>query len=383
MRFSRASDERGMALALAVFALVVIGALVAGIYFSGQLEQRSGRNTAYAAQAFEAAEAGLGNEIGNWNGVAYNSLAVGGTNTGALRQAVTAGAPVTYSTTVTRLNGNVFLVRAVGERFRGTTYTDANLLGSRSLSLFARLVPVNIQINAAITARSDVQVGGNATIDGNDNAPPGWLACGSASPALPAIITSGTVSTNGSPNISGAGSPPYRQNQTIADSIFSSPYNQLVAAANLTMGSGNLKPNPVVSGTPATCNKTNILNWGDPTATTACAGYFPIIHITGTGTTSIQSNASGQGILLVDGNLSLAGGFKFNGIILVKGSFDASHGNNTIYGAVFSGSDASLDDVTITGTPTVRYSTCAINRVLNASAVAQPLRSRSWAQLYN
>ena len=45
MRARRLSDERGIALAVAVFALVVIGALVAGTFYAGRLEQQTGRNT--------------------------------------------------------------------------------------------------------------------------------------------------------------------------------------------------------------------------------------------------------------------------------------------------------------------------------------------------
>ncbi len=37
-------DERGMALAVAIFALVVVGALVAGAFFAGTQEQRVGEN---------------------------------------------------------------------------------------------------------------------------------------------------------------------------------------------------------------------------------------------------------------------------------------------------------------------------------------------------
>ena len=59
MSTSRISNERGMALAVAIFALVVIGALVAGTFFAGRLEQSSGQATVYASQAAEAAEAGL------------------------------------------------------------------------------------------------------------------------------------------------------------------------------------------------------------------------------------------------------------------------------------------------------------------------------------
>ena len=49
MRTPRLADERGMALAVAIFALVVVGALVAGAFFAGNLEQRTGRNAVYAA----------------------------------------------------------------------------------------------------------------------------------------------------------------------------------------------------------------------------------------------------------------------------------------------------------------------------------------------
>ena len=58
MRTPRLTDERGMALAVAIFALVVIGALVAGAFYAGNLEQRTGRNSVYAAEAAQAAESG-------------------------------------------------------------------------------------------------------------------------------------------------------------------------------------------------------------------------------------------------------------------------------------------------------------------------------------
>ena len=42
MRHSKLTNERGMALAVAIFALVVIGALVAGAFYASTLEQRTG-----------------------------------------------------------------------------------------------------------------------------------------------------------------------------------------------------------------------------------------------------------------------------------------------------------------------------------------------------
>ena len=53
-------DQRGMALPLALFALVIIAALLAGVFYMGRLEQRTGDNFMARAQASEAAEAEIG-----------------------------------------------------------------------------------------------------------------------------------------------------------------------------------------------------------------------------------------------------------------------------------------------------------------------------------
>ena len=59
-------DERGMALAVAIFALVVVGALVAGAFFAGGQEQRVGDNTRRLVKSFGVAEQGLDLVIRRW-----------------------------------------------------------------------------------------------------------------------------------------------------------------------------------------------------------------------------------------------------------------------------------------------------------------------------
>ena len=61
------NDERGMALALAMLSIVVIGAIVSGTFFAGRMEMVSGRNSVYAVQASEAAEAGLAAAFSPWD----------------------------------------------------------------------------------------------------------------------------------------------------------------------------------------------------------------------------------------------------------------------------------------------------------------------------
>src|ERR1044072_1356615 len=65
-------DERGMALAVAIFALVVVGALVAGAFFAGTQEQRVGENQRRVQQSFGVAEAGVQERVISWDPTTMN-----------------------------------------------------------------------------------------------------------------------------------------------------------------------------------------------------------------------------------------------------------------------------------------------------------------------
>ena len=126
-------NERGIALAFAVFTLAVIGALVGSAFFAGRLEQQSGRNALFAVQAGEVAEAGLSDAIATVAAATLEGLPVGGAplDIGTL----TLAGGVSASRQVTRLTGSLFLIRASGVRngAAGTT------LAVRSLGLLVRL----------------------------------------------------------------------------------------------------------------------------------------------------------------------------------------------------------------------------------------------------
>src|SRR5213596_3187745 len=69
-------DERGMALAVAIFALVVVGALVAGAFFAGTQEQRVGENQRRVQQSFGVAEAGAQERVMSWKPDSMNKRAL-------------------------------------------------------------------------------------------------------------------------------------------------------------------------------------------------------------------------------------------------------------------------------------------------------------------
>lgn len=124
--------ERGMALPLALFALVVIAALVAGGFTAALLEQRIGRNVLYAVQAAGAAEAGAAIVIGGWDDQGLGLLAPGNS---AVLATVPLPGRTAYSPTVSRLNGELFLVRVAG--IRGDA--DGGALARREVGLLVRV----------------------------------------------------------------------------------------------------------------------------------------------------------------------------------------------------------------------------------------------------
>ena len=131
-RAARLDDDAGFALATAMFTLAVIGALVAGSFLPGRLEQQSGSNVTYATQAREAAEAGLAEAVAALEAPALEQLVPGivldlGT--------VTLGEMVTVRTTVARLTSRILIVRSYGTRHDAS----GGELATRTLGLFVRL----------------------------------------------------------------------------------------------------------------------------------------------------------------------------------------------------------------------------------------------------
>jgi hypothetical protein len=126
-----------MALPLALLALVVIAALVAGGFTAAHLEQRIGRNALYAVQAAGAAEAGAAAVVGGWEGLGLGFLAPGAS---AVLPAAALPGPTAYSPTVTRLNGELFLVQVEGTR----SDAGGGMLARRDVGLLVRVADSTI-----------------------------------------------------------------------------------------------------------------------------------------------------------------------------------------------------------------------------------------------
>lgn len=374
----RLRSERGVALAIAIFAIVIIGMLVAGVFYGSFLEQKTGENTLYAQQAFEAAESGMADVFNSWDQSVYSAFPV---DTPQALAAVTTGR-TRYTPIVTRLSSGLYLVAARGEQMNGS----GGILARRTLATLGRLTPTIVDVQAAVTSKGNVRVGGNSTVDGNDHIPTGWGGCTIGAPKA-GVRTDGTVTLIGGGTT--LGSPPNREHDaSVVDSLFTNPFEELKALRNITLSSENNNGMaPATTGTPLRCDRALELNWGEPwynppaTGVVAqCQGYFPIIYRNGN--LKVQ-NGRGQGVLLVEGDLEIRGNFEFTGLVITRGEVKANGTGNKVTGGVLA-RNADLGDLTsFIGNPVVNYSSCAISRALNASALVRPITERSWAQLYN
>ena len=370
-------NERGFALAGAIFALVIIASLIAGAFFASRQEMRVGRNTQTYQRAFGAAEAGINNTVANWSSVgSFNAMNVGDsqTVTGTLP-----GNGGSYTTIVKRLNNELFLVR--------TTGTDPSNTGSRTLAAITKLLTVQMSFSASLTTRNQLKLGGSSFIDGRNTDPTSWACPTNPNDTIPAVMAKDTTQISYSGCNNGnciLGKPDIVQDTTINDSTFfkygDTDYNELVAMATLTLPSGTYNSMAPV-GTATTCTTSNNMNWGEPFRSAGsiagCYNYFPVIHITGD---LHMTGGRGQGILLVDGDMDAQGGVEFYGPVIVRGHFSTAGTGGHFTGGVMA-ADVDLELNSILGNAVITYSSCSILKALQGSASGRLLTSRNWAEI--
>ena len=378
-------NERGMALAVAIFALVVVGALVAGAFFAGTQEQRVGENQRRVQTSFGVAEAGAQERVLSWDATSMNrrpqypaDSVVIGPNANAPNGTGSYGG---YSY---RVGPNLFLIDVTGRDNASAAGAIAGGGGARQrIGMLTRIAPVQFGIRASLTTQGQVAMSGNANINGADQIPTGWASCDPPGPAQAGVRDQGgNVSETGNATVLGV--PPVVNDPTINNNTFTTfggaTYASLAAKANLVIPAGNYSTDPVVTN--GQCDHTVLTNWGDGENPNApCASYFPIIHATGTIT---LNNTQGQGILLVDGDLNIQGSYQFFGIVIIQGDLKTAGGGTTdahFWGGVMA-KNADLSTQSLSGKATLNFSSCAILTALQATSPISMMRSRGWAQLY-
>src|SRR5881296_2280405 len=347
-------SEKGMALLMALGAIVIIGVLIGGVVFVTTQDYRIGGNTVRQARAAAAAELGLNRLAQDWN-LANNQRQVGN----PLIISYTAPRGASAKVTVTRVSGVYFW--AVSEGTAGALGSQAT--ARRRYGTFLRLDIPQMNFLGAITTQGNTTINGNVTVNGND-----------------AATANGSVTVDGS--------PPVLTTLAAGDTntyfnYGSSTYQSIAASANLTYA-GNTQltgVGPIVLG--GVCQSSVIpANWGEPThasPATPCESYFPIIHALGD---LKVTTGRGQGILLVDGDLNIAGDFTFDGVVIVRRGLKMSGTGNKVSGAVMAASVDVNDNVAVVGNTSILYSSCALVAAMSGSAYPKQARQRGWVDVY-
>ena len=374
--------QRGFAIIVAVFALVVVGVITTGGFFMARQEGRIGVASEHAGVAFYLTEQGLVDLMNDWDLELFEALPFWG-DTAFTRNYAGVG---NVQTRVTRMTDLLYFVEADGTVTEG----GAMLSGaSRRVGVTVRLAKADMAPPAALVTRGPTALRGSAEVHGEDEVPAPWGGvCSGSLEDKPGILTddASQVTTQGAAEITGV--PPVAEDPYIADSTFTEfgdlTWDELTGMADIVLSGGilnNTAPDSTVAGD-CLAGQAFPSNWGNPeNPGAACSGWFPIIHVTGNA--RIQSGGVGQGVLLVEGDLDLRGNFVFYGIIIVQGDMDTQGSGNRVYGGVMA-SNAELQSQTLVGGSVVTNSMCAVSQaILNNPGLTRvrPLASRSWVDL--
>lgn len=202
--------------------------------------------------------------------------------------------------------------------------------------------------------------GSSITINGNDAGNCGGSNLGGVYVYSNPPSDTHTLTQNGNPNITG--NPPTQTGTTNLD--LQSYVDTLKDSASITLTADVSAPG---NGTTSYGSASNYVTvYSD--ATQQADGELRL------------NNVTGYGILLVKGNLQLAGNINWRGIIIATGVVTASGGGSNsknIQGQIYSGA-SSLGDTTVSGSVTIGYNSCEVKKSLSS----QPLKVVNWRQSY-
>lgn len=218
----------------------------------------------------------------------------------------------------------------------------------------------SMELYSAVYSKSMVNVKGSSTvIQGMDQ-------CGTKDTA--GILTKSSISTDGNPIINGV--PPKVENSPVDINI-----EEIISYAK---GFANFNYGPFLD------NVTTNGDWGsleiingllNPIGDTNVV-YFDMNKVN---TLKLSAGSHGSGILLVDGNLELQGGFSWYGVIVATGTIKyTGGGENMITGGVLSGSNSDID-TTIGGNASINF--CSKTLELIKKKV-RPAKVLSWKECF-
>lgn len=362
-------NQRGAALPMVIAGLLGISALAAAGYTLARLRWLEGESALRSTAARLAAAGAVERALAQWDVTVAETLAAG--QAVAIPSAARGRGVTTYDSLI-HLGAGLYLVRSVGER----RDAGGSLLARAAVARLARLATPLVSDSQAVLSAGPVTVEGSPTVDGSDQAPPGWTGVCPPASTTGAGIRLGAggaatiTCTSGSCVI---GAPPVAVDSQVTGStvLALGPISlvDLVAGADLQVGGAVSVVAPAEVG--GRCDRDNELNWGDPASvTTPCGSYFPVIAAQ-PGTR--VSGGVGQGILASSGDLELAGDFVFHGVVVAGGAVFLRDRARAV------GTVIARDSVVVVGQAQAARSVCAVSRALASARRPSGRVERGWS----
>jgi hypothetical protein len=343
------SERRGFAIPVAVLVIAVLTIMVAGGFSLVSAERRSVADQKSQISAFRIAEQGLEMFLVRRDSLMTAKYGVNGYThvpgqTDSLRIPVAGGyadVKLTRLRAPTGSQSGLYVVRSQGTETAGAYAGTPQ--GVRTVAQYVLWEPAAMQVLAGWTALSGLQKNGAAgTIGGID-------LCGDSAAVAGVVVPLNPGYTG---KVVEVGNPPI---DSVAPDSVAIDWNGIV---NL----GAITPTITIPGG----------SW--PTAALADTNYYPIIRVNG----DLTLPSSGQGMLIVTGNLTISGSTKWKGVLLVGGDI-TSNGNNGIEGATVSGLNVKLGTYvpssTANGTKQYNYNSCSVAKATTTMGALVTLRN--------
>ncbi|TMA69798.1 MAG: hypothetical protein E6J69_04650 [Deltaproteobacteria bacterium] len=368
--------DGGMVLVMALFTMAVLLAAATGALLVGSSDIRATRNYRGAAQVHFAAESGILDAMQTVNGPGVVNFQNEVVNQWTALWGTTARnfgpfGGFTY---------NVSVVPGANPANDGRFVATANGVEGVKNVVVASVTRSNIPSTApgAIYLVNDSPTNstfdGNAfTVDGNDHS---YLGGMGTAPPIPGISTRNATNTQETQtslaaqqkdNVTGLG---FSYGPPIVPSVMTSPaapsvdqMNQIINDILARRGNPPVPPD----------DNTKTVNG---TVTYGTTANPQITHLTNTTGVKLNGNASGAGILIVEGDITIQGDFNFVGLIVVRGQTNVDTGitgNATIYGSLWT-EDLNL---IVGGSAIVDYSSDGLalaNQVSGGAALPAPVK---------
>ena len=396
MRAKGLSEEKGIVLVLGMLLLLVATLIGISALNTSTFDVLISGNERASVQAFYITEAGINEFMGRFRAGATNEIPDSDPSNpnwkvllarypgkGATKIGFLSGSPNSYASLQNQLDFGVEIKHKIDATNQVVQYGGVPIYllksygftadgGNKALEVELKKSP-GYDPPAALYSKMPVHIDGSSTyINGND-------ACGSTH-NKPGVITPTTtippITESGNPSING--SPP---KVTLTSNP---PPTTLQIKEMLDYVKGDADFKYRYSGDQTLTGYSDV--WGTPTSNDTSVpitytGPMNIIYfnMNGDKTLKLTGSSHGAGLLLIEGNLEINGGFTWYGVVLATGAVDyKGGGQKNITGGIMSGANAMIE-VDIGGNSGIIYCSVVSNKLKD---IIPPLKITRWREIF-